>query len=107
MNPEQKHAIRSEAGLLLLDKPQVDTPASILDSLTQRSFMGWENATKALPTRIEETLASAAILLEPTARTISLPGTLLKSEQDVEVWLQTARDALKNALVLGPVIPKV
>ncbi|MNE02025.1 hypothetical protein D3C80_944860 [compost metagenome] len=107
LTPEQKHATRSEAGLLLLDKPQVDTPASILDALNERPFMGWENATKALPTRIDEALTSAAILLEPKAQTISLPGSLLKSEQDLELWLQSARVALKNALVTGPVIPKV
>jgi hypothetical protein len=107
LTPEQKHAIRGEAGLLLLDKPQVDTPASILDALSQRPFMGWENATKALPTRIDEALTSAAILLEPKAQTISLPGSLLKNEQDLELWLQSARVALKNALVTGPVIPKV
>jgi len=107
LTPEQKHGIRSEEGLLLLEKPQVDTPASILNALSQRSFVGWENATKAIPTRIDEALASAAILLEPKVQTISLPASLLKSEQDLEEWIEAARQALKNALAAGPVIPKV
>jgi hypothetical protein len=107
LSPEQKHDIRGEAGLLLLEKPQVETPTSISDALSQRSFGGWENATKALPTRIDEALASAAILLEPKAKTISLPASLLRSEQDLEAWLQSAREALMNALATGPVIPKV
>ncbi|WP_440658528.1 BREX system P-loop protein BrxC [Ensifer adhaerens] len=107
LSPEQKHSIREAEKILPLTKPEVDTPASISDSLSQRNFVGWENATKALPTRIEEALASAAILLEPKAQTISLPGSLLKSEQDLEAWIQSVREALKNALATGPVIPKV
>jgi hypothetical protein len=107
LSPEQKHSIREAEKILPLAKPEVDTPASISDSLGQRNFVGWENATKALPTRIDEALASAAILLEPKAQTISLPGNLLKSEQDLEAWIQAARETLKNALAAGPVIPKV
>jgi hypothetical protein len=107
LSPEQKHSIREAEKILPLTKPEVATPASISDSLSQRNFVGWENATKALPTRIDEALASAAILLEPKAQTISLPGSLLKSEQDLDAWIQAAREALKNALATGPVIPKV
>ncbi|MER9746155.1 BREX system P-loop protein BrxC [Mesorhizobium sp. M0140] len=105
--PEQKHSIREAEKILPLTKPELDTPASITESLGQRSFIGWENATKALPTRIDEALASAAILLEPKAQTISLPGGLLKTEQDLDAWIQAARASLKDALANGPVIPKV
>lgn len=107
LSPEQKHDIRAEAGLLLLDKPVVDTPTSISESLAQRSFVGWENATKALPTRIDDALSSAAIILEPKAQTVSLPGSLLKTEQDLDAWIQKAREALQRGLAAGPVIPKV
>lgn len=107
LSPEQKRLIREDEKILPLTKPEVDTPASISESLGQRNFVGWENATKALPTRIDEALASAAILLEPKAQTISLPGSLLKTEHDLDAWIQAARDALKGALANGPVIPKV
>ena len=66
-----------------------------------------ENVAKALPTRIDEALVSAAILLAPKARTINLPGNLIKTEGDLDAWLQAAREALKSALADGPVIPKV
>jgi hypothetical protein len=107
LSPEQKHSLREAEKILPLTKPEVDTPDSILASLSQRNFVGWENAMKALPTRVDEALASAAMLLEPKAQTINLPGSLLKSEQDLEVWIRAAREALKSALATGPVIPKV
>jgi hypothetical protein len=107
LSPEQKHSLREEVGLLLLEKPQVDTASSITETLSQRAFTGWENATKAISTRIDEALTNAAILLEPKVQTIGLPASLLRSEQDLDTWLQNARSALTQALSAGPVIPKV
>ena len=63
--------------------------------------------TKALPARIDDALAAAAALLEPKARTVSLPGAMLKSETEIDEWLTKVRAAIFVALADGPVIPKV
>ncbi len=107
LTPEQKHDIRRDVGLLMVEKPTVDTPDAIAGALSLRGLSEWDNMTKALPTRIEEALAQAAALLEPTARTVTLPGGLLKSEADLDTWLETLRKRIKAALADGPVIPKV
>ena len=107
LSPEQKHAIRERAGLLQIAKPEVDTPASIEAALSARNLVGWENVAKALPTRVEDALAEAVLLLEPKARMINLPARLLRSQADLDTWLEAARGTLGDALANGPVTPKV
>lgn len=107
LSPEQKHSICQENGLLMVTKPAVDTPQAIADTLTQRGFSEWENMVKALPARIDDALAAAVGLLEPKARTVSLPGAIVKSEADLDEWLTKVRAKITAALADGPVIPKV
>ena len=107
LSPEQKHTIRQECGLLMVPKPAVDTPQTIAEVLSQRGLSEWENMSKALPARIEDALASAAALLEPKARAVSLPGAMLKSEAELDEWLGKVRARVARALAEGPVIPKV
>ena len=107
LSPEQKHTIRQECGLLMVAKPTVDAPQTIAEALSQRGLSEWENMSKALPARIEDALASAAALLEPKARAVSLPGAMLKSEKELDEWLSKVRERVLKALAEGPVIPKV
>ena len=107
LSPEQKHAIRQESGLLMVTNPRVDTPHTIAEALSRRGLSEWENMSKALPARTEDALASAAALLEPMARAVSLPGAMLKSEEELDDWLSKVRERVLKALTDGPVIPKV
>lgn len=107
LTPDQKHSIRQESGLLMVNKPAVDTPQAIADALSQRGLSEWENMVKALPARIDDALAAAAALLEPKARTVSLPGAMVKSEAELDAWLSKVRAKIAEALADGPVIPKV
>ena len=107
LSPEQKHSIRQESGLLMVTKPAVDTPQAIAEALSQRGLSEWENMVKALPARIDDALAAAAALLEPKARTVTLPGAMVKSEAELDDWLIKVRDQIAEALGDGPVIPKV
>lgn len=107
LSPEQKRAIREENGLLQATKPAVDTPQAIAEALSARGLSEWESMVKALPTRVDDALASAAAELEPKAHTVLLPGALVKSEADLEEWLQKVREKVAEGLQNGPVIPKV
>ncbi|WP_170340900.1 BREX system P-loop protein BrxC [Ruegeria arenilitoris] len=107
LSPEQKRAIREENGLLQATKPAVDTPQAISEALSGRGLSEWESMVKALPTRIDDALASAAAELEPKAHTVLLPGALVKSEADLDEWLQKVREKVAEGLQNGPVIPKV
>ena len=61
----------------------------------------------ALSARAEDALASAAALLEPKARDVTLPAVMLKTEAELDEWLGKVRERVAKALADGPVIPKV
>ena len=107
LSPEQKRGIREECRLLPATRPAVETPQAIAGALAQRGLSEWENMAKALPTRIDDALAAAAELLEPKARTVLLPSAMVKSEAELDEWLTKVRARIADALVEGPVIPKV
>lgn len=107
LSPEQRHAIRQDAGLLAVSKPAVDTPQAIAEALQQRRLSEWDNIVKAMPARIDDAIAQAAALLEPKARQVTLPGGLLKDQTDLDKWLADLRDRIVAALADGPVIPRV
>jgi hypothetical protein len=107
LTPEQKHEIRAECGLLEVMKPAVDTPQAISEALSQRSLSEWDNMAKALPARIDDALAAAAVELEPKAHTVHLPSALVKTEADLDEWIGKVRERISAELKNGPVIPKV
>jgi hypothetical protein len=57
-----------------------------------------------MPGRFDQILKNAAVLMEPEAQFIKVPYRTLKTEKEIEVWLQEVRELLKAALSKGSVI---
>ena len=106
LTPEQKHDLRSQAGLLKFDAPNVETAEAIASSLEKRGLAPWDAEVRALSSRVDEALAEAAALLEPRARVVHLQSGLIKTQAELDAWLALARERLEAGLTAGPVIPK-
>jgi len=48
-------------------------------------------------------LLAAARMMEPEVQEFSFPGGMLKTEKDVDVWVEDVRQKLKSALPNGPI----
>lgn len=108
LTPDQKLDIRAKIGLRPLDRPTVDTPEAVAESLARRGLEAWDDVTKALPGRIADALAEAAAELEPKSKNVRLPGGLIKNTAELDQWLSAARERLAAALEDGsPVIPGI
>lgn len=107
LSPDQRRAIREQVGLLPVEEPEVARPEDIAAALRARGLAAWGDLAKALPARVDEALAEAAALLEPKARTLVLPGRLLRTETELDEWLDDLRARVMAALTEGPIIPKV
>ena len=109
LSPEQKHTIRQECGLT--DGDQADRwTRRKLSPRRSRNVACRNGRTCPRPCRRGPRMRSlsAAALLEPKARAVSLPGAMLKSEEELDEWLSKVRERdLERALAEGPVIPKV
>ena len=49
-------------------------------------------------------LVAAAELMEPKAQFVKLPTRTIKTDEDIEAWLQDAKQTIAQALKKGPVI---
>ncbi len=105
MNPEKKHELRVEHALLLQELPDLSTPAKIAESLSARGLSQWRDMAFALPARVEAALRDAAVALEPKTQTVTVPRRVIRTEPDLDAWLDEIRATIAPRLAEGPVWP--
>ena len=104
LTPEQQEALTRQYHLDDLPTIAVGSPEEILRSLRATRLQEWHNLCDALPTRFNQALTAAAQLLEPQAQPMKLPGGTIRNDEDLQVWLTTAVQHIRNKLKDGPVI---
>lgn len=106
LQPDQRNRLLAEQKLTNSDMPdvKVGNAAEVLQTLQTLTLSAFEDRVKSLSSRFNEVQTQAAEMMEPTAKTIHLPSRTLKSEADLEAWLDEARKDLAAALAQGPVI---
>jgi hypothetical protein len=87
---------------------EVGTTEALLDTLDDTPLDGWRTRKDALSQRFNDALDDAVRELEPDTTRVNLESRVLKSEEDVEEWLDEARETLLDHLLLdhledGPV----
>jgi hypothetical protein len=82
----------------------VGTTDEVLATLQKTKVSELQAICDALPTRFTNALAAAAKLLEPKAHHVSLPGSTIKNEDDLQTWLSLAEEKIREELKDGPVI---
>ncbi len=107
LSPDDKHSIRAVAGLLRQDTDidvKVSTTMEILNTLVTLSFKAFGDKVAALPGRYARALRMAAEKLEPAIQyNPSLPSRILKTDADVDKWLEDVAKRLKQLLKNGPI----
>ncbi|HOS29006.1 MAG TPA: BREX system P-loop protein BrxC [Deltaproteobacteria bacterium] len=108
LEPEQKYQLLSEQSLHEAARPKVDVQSTgdILATLDNVSLAMFSDRVAALPARFDNVVVAAAELLEPEAQIVQVPKRMLKTEQDIDTWMDEVREQLKAALSKGPVVIK-
>jgi hypothetical protein len=104
LSTHQRQSLVEDCGLAPIAPIRVGTEGEILQTLEARPLAEWQTLCDALPQRFAKALTAASKLLEPKAVWVQLPKATLKTEQEVEAWLDAARKAIVNQLKDGPVI---
>lgn len=105
LEPEQKNNLLAEQFLTLSQKPKilVRTTDDVLTTLGNVSLVSLKDRVVALPGRFEQVLQTAAEEMEPEVSFVHLPRRTLKTEEDIDIWLQEVKKHLVTALNQGPV----
>lgn len=106
LDPEQKNNLLSEQKLTLADAPEIKLASTdeVVSTLQRITLSALSDRVAAMPSRFDAVLVGAAELMEPEAQFVKLPNRTIKTEQDVETWLDDAKVEIKKALKNGPVI---
>ena len=108
LEPDEKHTILAPQGLTEGAQPKIEVAdqTAILQTLMGITVSALADRVAALPSRFDQALQDAAKLKEPTAKLVSLPSATLKTDEEIDAWIDQAREQLKEALKNGPVIVK-
>ncbi|MBM3303360.1 MAG: hypothetical protein FJY85_25865, partial [Deltaproteobacteria bacterium] len=101
---DQRKSLSATHQLSPAGKDPGSTEAEIISALQSRSLTDRHNLVDAVPQRFAKALSDAARLLEPKAQRVVLPGATVKSNADLEDWLQQVRSLVQDKLNEGPVI---
>ncbi len=102
--PDKQTAILAEVGLREPDPVDVSTDAAIAAALAERPIDSRRNAALAVPTLAGQALRKAAAAVEPTARSIAIEKTTLRTDTDVREWAKRAESQLLEEVKKGPVL---
>ena len=105
LEPEQKNNLLSDQLLMNNQWPdiKVQTTEDVLVTLEKISISHLKDRVVALPIRFEKVLQSAAEEMEPEVRFVHIPRRTLKTEEEIDTWLQEVKKQLSRALNAGPV----
>jgi hypothetical protein len=106
LEPHQKHSFLGVNMLLPKAKPViiVESSNSILATLDKINLNAIKDRLAALPARTNVALQSAMAVFEPKAQIVQIPYRTIKSEADLEKWLQETKEQIMESLKKGPVV---
>lgn len=106
LEEEQRCGLMSAQCLHEAARPQVDvqSTADVLATLDKMSLAMFADRVAAMPARFSNVAARAAELMEPEAQFVQVPRRTLRTETDLETWVDEVRRQLTIALAQGPIV---
>jgi hypothetical protein len=87
-------------------KPVIDvcSPEAIFSTLEKMNISALRDRIDSLPSKFEKVQGEIAKFFEPKVQEIPLVSRTLKTEDDLDKWLEETRAAVLTALKNGPVL---
>lgn len=99
-----RKAILDAVGLIEPTPTDVSSDEALVDALNRRSLGTLRAECDAISGRVSQALERAAKLLEPKVQSVAVERATLKSEAEVDAWLNRQRTKLLEGLKHGPVL---
>jgi len=108
LEPEQRNSLLAEQKLTLayVPKVQVATTDDVLATVDHLSLASFADRVAAMPARFEQVAQAAAELCEPQAQFVQVPRRTLRTDEEIDTWVDDVKQQLKAALQNGPIVIK-
>jgi hypothetical protein len=106
LEPEQRHSFLSKNTLLERARPvvNVQSASDVLVTLNKTSLDAFRDKLAAMSSRFDAAARSASETFEPQAQTIRVPYRTIKTEVELDDWLEETKTQLSEALKKGPIV---
>jgi len=104
LSGEKRGSLLAAHGIAPKPAPATGSDTELLAALQACDPEAWSTLADALPTRCSQALAAAIKEAEPKAQHVSLPPATIRTPEDLDHWLVSARGQIEKALKDGPVI---
>ena len=106
LEPEQRNQLLVEQYLTNSDRPKVEVQSAsdVLNTLGKCALPMFSDRVAALPARFDSVASGAAQLCEPQAQFIQVPRRTLKTDEEIDAWVDDVKQQLKAALQKGPIV---
>ncbi|MCG2743144.1 MAG: BREX system P-loop protein BrxC [Desulfobacteraceae bacterium] len=106
LEPEQRYQLISAQLLHESARPKVavQSTVDVLTTLDSCSLPMFADRVAAMPGRFDGVAHAAAELLEPEAQFIQVPRRMLKTDMEIDTWIEDVKQQLKTALQQGPIV---
>jgi hypothetical protein len=92
LSSDEQNEIRTRTDLLPLPKLNVKTEEALLQELTKNPLSTWKVKTAAMAERITQALLLATKATTPAVERLSLPSSTIKSQEELDVYLNEIRE---------------
>jgi hypothetical protein len=104
LDPAQRAAILAATSLDTHPPSGLETTSKLLAALEATRSRDWEDRIDLLPPRIAKAREQAAKLVEPAAIRLTPPSATLRTQEDVDAYLDELRAKIEAQLEKGPVV---
>lgn len=104
LDPAQRVAILAATSLDSHAPSGLETTSKLLAALEATRPRDWEDRIDLLPPRIAKAREQAARLVEPAAIRVTPPSATLRTQEDVDAYLNELRAKIEAQLANGPVV---
>lgn len=104
LDASEQQAILGEVGLVAPSPPDVSSDDKLAALLEARPLSAAQAEIDAVASRVSHAIQRAAKRLEPEVQTVTLERMTLRTETDVDAWLDRQKKRLLDALKKGPAL---
>ena len=100
----QKEDIFRQCEIANISEFKLGSYEALVEALEKHPMKTWKDRIDSLSKRYERAYEKAVKLAEPDTHAVELPKRTLKSENDIESWLDEVAKQLRAAITKGPVV---
>lgn len=104
LSEEKRTSILKQNSLSKIQSIALGSYEELLSALKQYPLKSWADREAALEAKFNKATEMAAKELEPKLQMVDIPKRTLKSEEDINSWIEEIRGQLKEKLVDGPIV---